>query len=621
MPNARALVTSGSDLDLSSRDGLVASLHGASELKLVAEVEVLARRPDLRFFHWEIEFPEVFTGFFDPNQTKIMHKDRIKKGSAGFDVVIGNPPYVRQEVLKPLKSYLKSRFQTFDSTNDLYVYFQEIEIHSLRVGGRMGMIVANKWMRAGYGERVRDFLQRSGQPLEVIDFGHSPIFPDADTFPCILLMAKRPRPLAEQERPSDAEAMAVCEVPREHWHDRLDLQAFVSRQRHRIPTRLLRKEGWSLEDPRIQTLFDRIRASFPQLSSVVGTSPLMGIKTGFNEGFVVDEHVARRLIAQSASSRELLRPLIRGRDADRWLLKSSGVMLIHIPSSENSQWPWSNMAEAKARKVFRDTFPAIYDYMSAFEDELKRRQDQGRFWWELRSCAYYDKLTKPKLIIQSIAYHSFFCRAASNEMPNNSLFFVPIDDPRILAILNSPLAWSYMYRNFPHKKDEAIAMDSAVVATLPVPPRCSNEEATSLSERLLASVACRREWEASVLQAAAKQFDAAQNTSRILQWLAQPNDVFASRVLGSHSGPRVSKAVLDKLSLFRADSRARQVELLSNQLQLEMKLAVAVEDAYGLTPEERSLLWSTRPIRDPLSVLEAKIRGNGDEDEGSAIDE
>lgn len=204
-----AVLGAHTGLDFDSRDEFLASLGGDKERRLVAQIEALAQRPDRRFFHWEIEFPEVFFGSIDANETQIKHKDKIKEGSAGFDVIVGNPPYVRQEAIKPLKPYLKKTYQTYDSTNDLYVYFQEIEIRNLRVAGRMGMIVANKWMRSGYGERLRDFLQRTGQPLEVIDFGHSPIFPDADTFPCILLVTKRPRSLTEREQPTKSETTAL----------------------------------------------------------------------------------------------------------------------------------------------------------------------------------------------------------------------------------------------------------------------------------------------------------------------------------------------------------------------------------------------------------------------------
>ncbi len=120
MPLAKALVTSGSDLDLSDREKFLASLNGDEEKNVVAQVEALAKRPDRRFFHWGVEFPEVFFGFADANQRQIKHKERIKVGTAGFDVVIGNPPYVRVEYLEAtLKKYLKQEYQTVTYRCDL----------------------------------------------------------------------------------------------------------------------------------------------------------------------------------------------------------------------------------------------------------------------------------------------------------------------------------------------------------------------------------------------------------------------------------------------------------------------------------------------------------------------
>src|SRR5262249_50342496 len=102
-PRASKLVEHGHDVDLSSREKLLKSLHDDNERKLVAEVEALARSPDRHFFHWETEFPEVYFGFSDANQRKLRHKNSIKEGSAGFDAVVGNPPYggIADKSVKP----------------------------------------------------------------------------------------------------------------------------------------------------------------------------------------------------------------------------------------------------------------------------------------------------------------------------------------------------------------------------------------------------------------------------------------------------------------------------------------------------------------------------------------
>jgi type I restriction-modification system DNA methylase subunit len=613
MPKAKALVSSGSDLDLSGREALLASLHGDNEKKLVAEVESLAKRPDLRFFHWEIEFPEVFTGFFDPNQTKIMHKDRIKKGSAGFDVVIGNPPYVRQEALKPIKEYLKERYTTFDSANDLYIYFQEMEIVNLRVRGRMGMIVANKWMRAGYGERLREFLLRTGQPLQVIDFGHAPIFPDADTFPCILLTTKRQKALMEKESPSDAETMAACEVPREHWHDRMDLASFVVTRRHPVPTRLLRREGWSLEDSRVQSLLEKVRRVGQRLGDLCKCSPLSGIKTGFNDAFVIDATTRSRLIADDKGCCDLIRPLLRGRDMERFRCRRSGMFLIAIPSSENHDWPWSG-AETRAEQIFKKTFPSVANHLFSFHDALVRRQDQGRFWWELRSCDYWSEFDGAKLVWQEMAWFTRFAIDYDRQLVLNTAYVLPSVDPLIMCCLNSPLAWWYMWRTAQHGKDEVLRLirDYTEEFPIPAPDSGTKDQLEKMTAALVRHGASINEFEAAVVKSVLKTVDCQLDSAAAFELITRPSEKFVER-LAKLSGlarfePPVAKRLIEVHRHFKTDQKG----LLSRQLTLERELSTLVESAYGLTEEERSLVRSTRPPRDPLDVLEAKIEGRID---------
>lgn len=622
LSQAAHLVKFGNHLDLTNQECFYASLQDEDERKIVAQVEELACRPDRRFFHWEIEFPEVFFGFIDANERQINHKDRIEAGSAGFDVIVGNPPYVRQEVIKPLKPYLKKTCQTFDSTNDLYVYFQEIEIRSLRSAGRMGMIVANKWMRSGYGERLRDFLLKTGQPLEVIDFGHSPIFPDADTFPCIVLVTKRPRPLAEKEKPSETEAMAACEVPREHWHDRMDLRAFVSGRRHQIPTRLLRKEGWSLEDPRIQTLLERIRSTGIPLKEYAGAKPVRGILTGLNEAFIIDACTRQQLVKASKNSEEVIRPLLRGRDADRWRGRSGESYLITIPSSENVDWPWSN-AGAKAEEVFRKTCPAIYDHFLPYKKALIERQDQGRFFWELRSCDYMDHFDKPKIMWQEIQFHSWYCWEDKGAIANNKVFFLPTNDLALLGVLCSPLQWWHLTRVLPHMKDEALSPAAFVMEHInittgtPAQANAIHDAVAPLLEVADQIHACSVE----AVEEARKRFALSDADNRIVTWLPLAPETFATRLLKLAGSKETNSRLRAEVVTFQKLYRSRQVGLLSRQLDLEKKLAALVEDTYGLTPEERALLRSTRPVRDPLDVLEAKIRGGREENDVTATDE
>src|SRR5690554_5019125 len=121
-------------------------------------------------FEWRFEFPEVLNDEGD---------------FVGFDVVIANPPYIRQEEFTPFKSYLKNNYPIFNSTADIYVYFAYLGFCILKSNGNFAYIIPNKWMRAGYGRELRQFLKQK-EINSIIDFGDLPVFQEATTYPCIL---------------------------------------------------------------------------------------------------------------------------------------------------------------------------------------------------------------------------------------------------------------------------------------------------------------------------------------------------------------------------------------------------------------------------------------------------
>ncbi|MFM6811143.1 MAG: Eco57I restriction-modification methylase domain-containing protein, partial [Dolichospermum sp.] len=136
-------------------------------------------------FNWESEFSQIFA-------------------DGGFDVVIGNPPYIRQELLSPFKPYLQENYQTYNGVADIYIYFYEKGLNLLKPAGIISYIVTNKWLRSGYGESLRRFFCQSSVFEQIIDFGHAPIFEDADTFPCIIAARKSTPP-----QPSNIKSLSL----------------------------------------------------------------------------------------------------------------------------------------------------------------------------------------------------------------------------------------------------------------------------------------------------------------------------------------------------------------------------------------------------------------------------
>lgn len=220
-----------------------------------------------RFFHWELEFPEVF---FDRHGKPLGDE-------AGFDAVVGNPSYVRQEALGPVKPYFKDAYpETYHGVADLYVYFYQQGLRQLRRGGRISYIVTNKWLRAGYGEPLRGYFAEEDALVEIVDFGHAPIFPDADVFPCIVALQKRGAD--ERDGASDGE-VRVAAVPREELGG-MDLGRTVEAHAHTVPRERFGKEAWSLESSAVDDLMAKIRRNGVPLAEFAGVKPAYGIKTG-----------------------------------------------------------------------------------------------------------------------------------------------------------------------------------------------------------------------------------------------------------------------------------------------------------------------------------------------------
>ena len=341
-----------------------------------------------RFLHWQAAFPGVWTEWesIDPR--------------GGFDAVIGNPPYVRQEQIRAIKPALKALYaDSFDGVADLYVYFYARGLGLLRKGGRLSFVMTNKWLKAGYAEKLRAVLGREAWVEAVIDFGHAKgFFPDADVMPSVLV-ARRPDPAAEP--PAESE---VVVIPRDAV-EMGQLGAQVRAAAFSVPRSKLAAGAWVLEPPEVVALLEKIRNAGAPLVEYAGVSPMYGVKTGFNEAFVVDGVTRERLIREDARSEELIKPYLRGQDIDRWVSDWAGQWMIAIASSGDRVWPWSGEKDARAaERLFAATYPAIHKHLSGYREALKARPDQGRFFWELRSCAYYDKFEEKKILYQVIQY-------------------------------------------------------------------------------------------------------------------------------------------------------------------------------------------------------------------------
>ncbi|GCE14294.1 Eco57I restriction-modification methylase domain-containing protein [Tengunoibacter tsumagoiensis] len=394
-------------------------LHGSyHELKglTLASIEKgqqLADKQHKNFFHYDLEFPEVFFNALG----------RKPNGMAGFDAVIGNPPYVRQEGLSEDKNAFKELYKNVHSNiADLYTYFIERGHALLHNGGgiksHFGMITANKFMRANYGKNLRKYLINEVKLEKLIDFGDLPVFGDATAYP-VIISSTRARPSQEPIQYALMKTLAFDKLPLE-----------IARVNTALPRNSFEGENWTLSSSSTQAILDKLKVNSVTLEQYTGGAIRRGILTGFNEAFIIDKATREQLIAQDPKSAEIIKPFLVGENVRKYTIDFQEKYLI-----------WTYVGVPIKR------YPAIFQHLQQYQEQLEKRWDKGKYWWELRHCDYYPDFEKPKIVFPDIAAHTQFAFDSKNLYAVNTTYIMPIVPHQIilLTILNSSLV-EFFYR-------------------------------------------------------------------------------------------------------------------------------------------------------------------------------
>ncbi|MCF7993534.1 MAG: restriction endonuclease, partial [Chromatiaceae bacterium] len=226
-------------------------------------------------------------------------------------------------------------------------------------------------------------------------------------------------------------------------------------------------EPWSLESPEVDTLMQRIRERGVPLAEFLGVKPYRGVLTGLNEAFLIDDSTRAVLIRDDPGCAEIIKPYLRGQDIKRWGPDWQGLWMIVLKSSGDHIWPWSDAGDY-AEAVFARTYPSLHAQMKPLQARLMKRQDKGRFWWELRSCDYYARFEESKIVYTDIMWRPQFAFSEGATYLLNTGYLLPTSDFYLLAVLNSPLLWTFMWRNAQHGKDEALRIIRSFSETIPI---------------------------------------------------------------------------------------------------------------------------------------------------------
>jgi type I restriction-modification system DNA methylase subunit len=362
----------------------------------------------------------------NPMNFKDAFPDVMRRG--GFDAVVGNPPYVRQESLgQALKDYTKERFAAYASTADLYTYFIERAHKLLRPGGLFGYIVSNKFIRANYGRPLRNFLFAKTTLLQIIDFGELPVFANAATFPAIVLT---------RNAPARKQSFAHAAIKRLDFSSLADEVAAVGKQ---LDEASVAGGRWTLAAPAIQAVLEKIKTRGVPLGDYLTTDIYRGVITGLTEAFAIDGPTAAAIIRKNPRANALIKPFVLGDDIRHYEIERAGRFLICIPNG----WTQEHAGSKAGWDWFAKKYGALAAHLAPFERKARERCDQGQYWWELRPCDYYPAFEAPKIIYPDIAKESRFCLDEEGLYSANTTYIIPSPDKYLLGILNSRLIFTY----------------------------------------------------------------------------------------------------------------------------------------------------------------------------------
>lgn len=376
-------------------------------------------------FDWDTAFPEV-------------------AAQGGFDIIVGNPPYVRQERFSSSKPYLEKHYAVFNGGADLYTYFFEQGIRLLRPEkGRLGFISSGTFFKTSSGAPLRSYLLENAQLESIVDFGDVQVFEGVTTYPVIMTMRRTTTPDAAHS----IQFLAIQNKVPEKLNDTFKEKAAVLIQGQ------LTAQSWQLEDGRLNALRQKIMGQHPTLKEVYG-SPFYGIKTGLNEAFVIDAATRERLISEDPRSDELLKPFLEGKDLKRWYYESQNLWLIFT-----------------RRGVDIEKYPAIKAYLQKFHGKLLNRSSSGHQWHEISSViAYHEKFNQPKMVWADISKSNQVSFDDKAYHLADTCFFLPTNDMFVFSLLNSKViefifkALSTMIRGGFYR------YKTQYVETLPIPP-------------------------------------------------------------------------------------------------------------------------------------------------------
>ncbi|GAA8312053.1 class I SAM-dependent DNA methyltransferase [Helicobacter pylori] len=342
-------------------------------IKIKECYETLENLKNSKTLEWRFEFPEVLDDEGD---------------FLGFDCIIGNPPYIRQEHIKDIKPLLQKQYPDFyNSTADIYTYFFALSYRLLKEKGFNAFITSNKYARARYGAKLRELLLKKTTIVSYMELNALKVFESATVDTSIMNFIK-------QDPPKESSFNYYEPTPDDKNH---------LKSAHSLPMRqnALSTESFIFADA---TLLD-LRGKMESVGTPLKDWDIQinyGIKTGANEAFIITTEKREEILNACKTQEErkrteaLIKPILRGKDIKRYSYEWAGEWLI------NTHNGYTSAQKSKIPPIDIERYPALKSHLDAHYDTIATRSDQGDTPYHLRNCAYLEDFEKEKIVYPCI---------------------------------------------------------------------------------------------------------------------------------------------------------------------------------------------------------------------------
>ena len=375
---------------------------------------------------WRVVFAEVFA-------------DR-----RGFDVAIANPPYLQLQSNggRLANLYKDAGYRTFARTGDIYQLFYERGCQLLRPSrGLLAYITSNSWMKAEYGKATRRYFSEGHTPLRLLELGKD-VFESAIVDSAVLVLRTGGTGMVFPG--VDMDRLSVKEIPPQ--------ESLWGR---------VRPDGdapWSVLSPLEQSVMDKMQAKGTLLREW-DVKINRGILTGYNEAFIINGATRQALVEQDSNSAEIIKPVLRGRDIQRYKAEWADLWLIDTHNGYRD-----------VPGVDVNGYPAVKVHLDHFYSHLEKRQDKGGTPYNLRSCAYYDEFGKEKLFWMDMSPRGRFAYSDTEVYCNDKGFIMTgLSLKYLCAVLNSAIATWFIKNNALTTGLGLTQWKKFVVERLPIP--------------------------------------------------------------------------------------------------------------------------------------------------------